>query len=137
MCSIPCIFFALYSNKLTDDDRFKKIEDTKHYVSHISYIHIQGIKDVDVKVTLKQNINVKLSKLLLSLHAETTNGCIFYQMERQKDENYITYIFHTTDAELVAAKLPMIASLISNYIKKEDVEKVLINPDHSLHCNVS
>lgn len=60
---------------------------------------------------------VKLRKLLLSLQADTTNGCIFHQIECQRDENYITCVFHTTDAELVADKLPTIASSISTYIK--------------------
>jgi hypothetical protein len=49
-CSIPYIFFMLYGSKLTDNDRQKIIEDTNHHVNHISYIHIQGIKDIDVIV---------------------------------------------------------------------------------------
>ncbi len=75
------------------------------------HIHMQGIKDIDAIVSLKQNVPVKLRTLILSLHSsESTNGRIFRQIERQSDPEWLTCAFDTTDAGHVASKLHTIAS---------------------------
>jgi hypothetical protein len=132
-CGTSYTFFSLYKNTLTDDDRIKIITDNELHVGHTSFIHMRGIKDVDTIVTLQQNVKVKLRKLLLSLHAaDTTNGRIFHQIERQADPEWLTCAFHKADADHVVAKLQTIAPALRSYIIKEDLDQVFSTPDFTL-----
>lgn len=133
-CGAAYTFFSLYKNKLTDDDRIKIINDNELHVGHMCYIHMQGIKDIDAIVSLKQNVPVKLRTLILSLHSsESTNGRIFRQIEHQSDPEWLTCAFDTTDAGHVASKLHTIAPALCNYITKADHAKVFPSPDKSLN----
>jgi hypothetical protein len=132
-CDIPYVFFSLYKNRFTEDERAKIVYDNELHMRQVSTIHMQGIKDVDTIVTLKQNVKVKLRKVLLSLRApETSSGKFFIQIEKQNDAEWLTCAFHTTDAERVTANLHKISLALSQCIIPEDLDKVFCNQDHKL-----
>ena len=132
-CSIAYPFFCLYKNRLSNEERFQIINDSKQHTENISIIHIAGIKNIDVMVTLKQNVQVKLRKLLLSLRAPgQPTQKLFIQVEKQNDPEWITCAFHTTDAESVLQKLPTLSSLIQQYIVPSSITDVFTSPDNKL-----
>lgn len=130
---IPYVFFSLYKNRFTNEERAKIVYDNELHLRQTEVIHMHGIKDIDSIVTLKQNVSVKLRNLLLSLRTPDTNsGKYFLQIEKQNDAEWLTCAFHSTDAERVKTNLNKITSLLTQCIIPEDLNKVFRHPDHKL-----
>jgi hypothetical protein len=133
-CNIPHLFFCLYKNTLSDEERKKIIKDNELHIGNVSTVHMQGIKNIDEVITLKQNIKVKLRKLLLSLRASNTaNGKIFIQIEKQAEEDWLTCAYYTADSTIVMNSLNTIVHSLRQCIIPEDLNKVFADPNHSLH----
>lgn len=66
-CSIPYLFFTLYQNQLSDDERECNVNDSISHTGQVSLIHLHDILDIDAMVRRKQNIAVHVQNLLLSL----------------------------------------------------------------------
>jgi hypothetical protein len=61
---VPQIY-TLYQNRLSDDERFEIIKDSKRFTDCVSIIHMKGIANIDQNVTIRNNVKVKLRTLLL------------------------------------------------------------------------
>ena len=42
-CAIPYLFFTLFQNQLSDEERECIIKDSNHHTGNVSIIHLQGI----------------------------------------------------------------------------------------------
>ncbi len=130
---IPYPFFSLYKNRLSDKERLQIITDSRQHTDNISIIHINGLGNIDNLIPLKKQVQVKLRKLLLSIHqTNTSNNKLFIQVERQSDPDWITAAFHLTDTELVLQCLPTLSKLIQQYVTPTSLHNVFTAPDLSL-----
>lgn len=68
-CGITYLFFTSLQNQPTDTERKSIIDDINHHIGKTNLIHIYGLTNLDTQVTLKQNVTIRLWKLLLSLCA--------------------------------------------------------------------
>lgn len=57
-CGIQYVFFTLYQNTLLDDERIKIIHDINHHIGYYQLIRLYGLKDIDILVTIRQNVNI-------------------------------------------------------------------------------
>jgi hypothetical protein len=106
-CGIPYLFFTLYQYQLSDVDRFRIIQDIQPHINDVDIVHLYSFTDIELMVTLRQNVTIKLCKLLMALCANNTNHCLFLQVEKELDPKAITIIcvYNKTDKDMVMANL--------------------------------
>jgi hypothetical protein len=131
-CGLPYIFFTLYQNTLTDTERISIIHDIRHHIGQYRLIRLYGLTNLDTLVTLKQNVKVKLRKLLLNIRANPSTSSLFIQVEKESDPTSILCVVDSVQYDLVMASLPNISLLIQQCILQEDLHKIFVNPDYSV-----
>jgi hypothetical protein len=52
-CGHSYPFFTLYQNQLSDEERQSIIQDSLHHIGEVDLIHLHGLQDIDVLVTLR------------------------------------------------------------------------------------
>jgi hypothetical protein len=82
-CGIPYFLITLYQNTLSDDECIRIIHDINHHVGQYQLIRLYGLRDVDMLVTLKQQLKVPLRKLLLNLRSSQSSNKLFTQVEKE------------------------------------------------------
>jgi hypothetical protein len=137
-CNLPYTFYTLYQNRLSDEERFEIIKDSKRFTDCVSIIHLKGFTDIDQIVTLKKNVKVKLRTLLLRIPAkETSNHHMFHQIEKQKENQegteWFTCAFYTVDANKVLPSLPKLASIIKQFVVPEEHDNIFNNSEHKIY----
>jgi len=123
-CGIPYLFLTLYQNKVSDLERASIIQDIKIHIGQVDIVHLHGFCNIDTPVTLKQNINIKLCKLLLALCTNQSSTRPFVQVENGADPDYIVCIFNSVDREIVMANLPFLSTYIKQCIMEEELKHI-------------
>jgi hypothetical protein len=88
-CGTPYSFIALYQNILSDKERVKIIHDIHHHAGHYQLVRIYGLQNINMLVTLKQNVKVILCKLLFNLRGHQSSSKLFIQVEKESDPDSI------------------------------------------------
>jgi hypothetical protein len=132
-CGIPYIFFTLYQNILSDTERISIIRDINHHVGHYQLIRLYGLKNIDTIVTLRQNVKIKLRKLLLNIRAHQSSSSMFTQIEKEADPDSILCAFDSDQYDTVMANIPNISLYIRQCLQDDDLQKVFVNPDYSIY----
>jgi hypothetical protein len=127
-CGIPYPFFTLYQNQLSDDDRFRIIQDIQLHINDVDIFHLYGF---ELMVTLRQNVTIKLRKLLMALCANKTNHRLFLKVEKELDPEAIICVYNKTDKDMVMANLPLLSTYIKQCVIEEDFGKIFSYNDHS------
>jgi len=131
-CGIPYVFLTLYQNNLSDDERAQIIHDINRHKGNFQLIHLYGLNDIDMLVTIKQNVKITLRKLLLNLRAYQSNTRLFLQVEKENDPASLLCAFDSVQYETVMENLPNISLFIRQCIIEQDFSKVFTNPDYSI-----
>jgi hypothetical protein len=131
-CDIPYLFLTLYQNQFGDEERLQIIQDINHHIGQVSLLYIHGLQDIDNLVTLKQNIVIKLRKLLLGLRAVNTTNRLFVQIERTADVGSYAFAYYTVDYDSVTSNMHHLSALIRQCIIENDHFKVFMKDDFSL-----
>jgi hypothetical protein len=131
-CGLPYIFFLLYQNTLTDAERVSIIYDIKHHIGQYQLIRLYGLKNLDTLVTLKQNVKIKLRKLLLNIRPNQSTSSLFIQVEKESDPTSILCAFESVHYDLVMTNIPNISHYIQQCIMEEDLPRVFVNSDYSI-----
>jgi len=131
-CGIAYPFFTLYQNQLTDEDRLSIIQDSLHHTGEVSLIHLHGLQDVNNLVSLRQNIQVQLRKLLLGIRANLSNHQLFIQVEKEADRESIVCAYHSVDNAVVMANIPFLSQYIRAYLLEKDYDKAFLYQDFSI-----
>jgi hypothetical protein len=128
-CGISYPFFTLYQNQLSDGERFTIIQDINLHIGDVDIVHLYGFQDIETMVTLKQNVKIKLGKLLLALYANQTNNHLFLQVEKETDPEAIVCVFNKVDKETVMANIPFLSTYIKQCVIDTDLEKIFSYDD--------
>jgi len=131
-CWLSYLFLTLYKNQLTDTERFHIIQDTNFHIGQVKLIHLFGLQDIDTTVALKQDIMIRLRKLLLGLCAHQTNQRLFVQIERDSNPEAIVCAYNSVDHDTVMSNIPHLSTFIRQCIKEAEFEKVFSTQDFSL-----
>lgn len=131
-CGLSYLFLTLYKNQLTDTERFHIIQDTNFHICQVKLIHLFGLQDIDTTVALKQDIMIRLRKLLLGLCAHQTNQRLFVQIERDSNPEAIVCAYNPVDHDTVMSNIPHLSTFIRQCIKEAEFEKVFSTQDFSL-----
>jgi len=131
-CGISYPFFTLYQNQLSDGERFTIIQDINLHIGDVDIVHLYGFQDIETMVTLKQNVKIKLGKLLLALYANQTNNHLFLQVEKETDPEAIVCVFNKVDKETVMANIPFLSTYIKQCVIDTDLEKIFSYDDFSI-----
>jgi len=131
-CGHSFVFFTLYHNQLTVIERENIIQDNNHHIGDFDIVHLHSFQDLDGLITLKQNIKVKLRKLLLALCANQSTKRLFIQVENVADPESIVCALHSVDRDMVHANPPYISTYIRQGIIEEDLEKVFLYNDGNI-----
>jgi hypothetical protein len=132
-CLIPYLFFTLYQNQLTDEEREQIISDSNQYTGQTSITHIQGFINIDIIVHMKQNVYICLRHLLLSnCSPQAPKTKQFNQVEREADPLSFLFAFHSTDTDTVRQHIPYLSNFIRQCIQEEDYTKIFQYSDYSL-----
>jgi len=130
--NIPYLFVTLYQNQLTDSERFHIIQDIKHHIGKTKLVHICGLQDIDVLVSLKQNIAIRLRKLLLSIKAQNTNTRLFTQIEKDANPDALLCAYDAVDHDIIVTNLPHLSLYIRQCLIETDYTRVFTNADFSI-----
>lgn len=131
-CGISYPFFTLYQNQLSDGERFTIIQDINLHIGDVDIVHLYGFQDIETMVTLKQNVKIKLGKLLLALYTNQTNNRLFLQVEKETDPEAIVCVFNKVDKETVMANIPFLSTYIKQCVIDTDLEKIFSYDDFSI-----
>jgi len=132
-CGIPYLFFTLYQNQLSEEERESIITDSNFHMGQISLIHLQGILDVDAYVCLWQNITIQVRKILLGLSSPSSNKKLFIQIEKENNPSSIVCAFYTTDSDTIRQTINSLSSYIRQCVMLEDYAKIFVWSDYSLN----